>query len=116
MSTRRLYRNPDKGKIMGVCAGLGDFFDVDPNIIRVFWIIAIFMSFFLAVLIYLALGMILPQNPGNTEQIPLEEFRQRLEAVNREVEQANADLTRLESYVTSDAFDFQRKIWNMQKG
>jgi phage shock protein C len=44
MEKRRLYRDTNNGKIAGVCAGLADYFDVDVTLIRVLWLIAIFVA------------------------------------------------------------------------
>lgn len=39
---KRLYRNKNNAMIGGVCSGLGTYLDIDPNIIRVFFILLIF--------------------------------------------------------------------------
>lgn len=44
MEKRRLYRDTENGKIAGVCAGLSDYFDVDVTLIRVLWLIALFVA------------------------------------------------------------------------
>ncbi|HPI32392.1 MAG TPA: PspC domain-containing protein, partial [candidate division Zixibacteria bacterium] len=36
MSYTRLYRSAENKVIAGVCGGLGEYFDVDPNLVRVF--------------------------------------------------------------------------------
>lgn len=36
-SMKRLYRSED-GKLAGVCGGIGEYFDIDPSIIRLLWI------------------------------------------------------------------------------
>ena len=38
--TKKLYRavEPD-AKLFGVCAGIADYFDVDPTVVRIAWII-----------------------------------------------------------------------------
>jgi len=36
--TKRLRRNPKEGTIAGVLAGLGDYFDVDPVVLRVIFV------------------------------------------------------------------------------
>ncbi len=39
---KRLYRNTREAKIAGVCAGIADYFDIDPIIVRLFFILSIF--------------------------------------------------------------------------
>jgi phage shock protein C len=36
---RRLYRSLDNRKIAGVCGGLADYFDIDPTMVRLAWVI-----------------------------------------------------------------------------
>ena len=39
----KLYRSDDNRLICGVCAGLGEYFDIDPTIIRlVFAVLSVF--------------------------------------------------------------------------
>jgi phage shock protein PspC (stress-responsive transcriptional regulator) len=37
--TKRLYRSTGDRKIAGVCGGLAEYFNVDPVIIRILWIV-----------------------------------------------------------------------------
>lgn len=38
---KRLYRTHSGKKIAGVCNGLAEYFDIDPVIIRLAWVLAI---------------------------------------------------------------------------
>lgn len=38
-SSRKLYRNPDDKKLAGVCSGLAAYFDIDPTIVRLLFVI-----------------------------------------------------------------------------
>lgn len=51
--------------IAGVCAGLADYFDLDPTIIRVIWVLAFFCAG-TGLLAYIILWIVLPltQAPG----------------------------------------------------
>lgn len=40
---KRLYRKTSEKKIAGVCAGLGDYFNVDPTFIRILFLVGIFL-------------------------------------------------------------------------
>jgi phage shock protein PspC (stress-responsive transcriptional regulator) len=59
---KRLYRARDDHMIAGVCAGIAEYFDVDPTLIRI-----IFMLLALAggpgLLAYLILWVIMPERP-----------------------------------------------------
>jgi phage shock protein C len=59
---KRLMRSSRDKKIAGVCGGLADYFDLDPTIVRVVWLLAIFFAG-TGVLIYLILWIALPVAP-----------------------------------------------------
>ena len=46
MSTKskQLYRSRDDRMIAGVCGGLGDYFDIDPTIIRLLFVFGAFAT------------------------------------------------------------------------
>ena len=59
---RRLYRVTKKDSIIGgVCAGIADYFDIDPTLIRLFWVLITIFSFGTGVFGYLILWMIMPR-------------------------------------------------------
>ena len=38
MEGKRLYRSKNK-MLSGVCAGIGDYFNIDPTIVRLAWVL-----------------------------------------------------------------------------
>jgi len=38
---KKLYRNVRAGKIAGVCAGIADYFQLDPVLVRLFFLLMI---------------------------------------------------------------------------
>ncbi|HNP94608.1 MAG TPA: PspC domain-containing protein [Cyclobacteriaceae bacterium] len=46
-------------KLFGVCSGLANYFDVDPTIMRVLFIVAV-LGFGSGILIYLILAVVMP--------------------------------------------------------
>ncbi|MBU2444824.1 MAG: PspC domain-containing protein [Bacteroidetes bacterium] len=54
----------DNKMIFGVCGGIGEYLNVDPTIIRILWVIFLFASFGIALIIYIILKFIIPPN-GN---------------------------------------------------
>jgi len=55
---KRLYRNSKDKKLGGVCAGLGDYFNIDPVIIRLAFLLLIFAGGGVA---YLVAWIIVPE-------------------------------------------------------
>jgi phage shock protein PspC (stress-responsive transcriptional regulator) len=56
-------RSSTDKKIAGVCAGLADYFDLDPTIVRVVWLLAILFAG-TGCLAYLVLWIVLPVAPA----------------------------------------------------
>jgi phage shock protein C len=57
---KRLMRSSTDKKIAGVCAGLAEYFDLDPTIVRVVWLLAVFCAgtgFLLYVILWIALPL-----------------------------------------------------------
>lgn len=59
-NTKKIYRNPNNKVVAGVCSGLGEYFSIDPVIVRLIWAASIlFMGF--GVLAYLVAWIIIPE-------------------------------------------------------
>jgi phage shock protein C len=61
--TKKLYRSRNR-MLGGVCAGLGDYLKMDPTVIRVVAILAVFFTFSGAALVYLAMWLLIPEEPA----------------------------------------------------
>ncbi len=72
MTSKKLYRIPEKGMIGGVCAGLAEYLATDVTIVRlIFAFLAVAGS--LGVGIYLIMWAIVPLKPSETTPDPVEE-------------------------------------------
>ena len=60
---KKLYRSEKEKKFAGVCGGLGEYFDVDPVIIRVIFLVTFLMGG-AGLFIYLILWAAVPKNPN----------------------------------------------------
>lgn len=54
---KKLYRS-NNGYILGLCQGIGEYFEIDPNIIRILFIICS-----PSILLYLIISIFIPKNP-----------------------------------------------------
>ena len=61
---KRLYKSRNNKMICGVCAGIADYFNIDPSIVRVLWAV-LALTAGTGVLAYIACAIILPE--GDTE-------------------------------------------------
>ena len=59
---RRLYRCRHDRRIAGVAAGVAEFFDLDPTLVRVVWFLSIFVGGF-GLFLYIAMALIVPLEP-----------------------------------------------------
>jgi phage shock protein C len=59
---RRLYRCRHDQRIAGVASGIAEYFDADPTIVRILWVLSIFLGGF-GLLLYIALAIIVPLEP-----------------------------------------------------
>lgn len=55
---KRLRKSDDR-KIFGVCGGLGEYFDIDPTLIRIAFLVSIII-FGSGLLLYLILAIVMP--------------------------------------------------------
>lgn len=63
-NVRRLYLSARDRRILGVCGGIGEFFDVDPTLVRLAWVILTIMTGIVpGIIAYLIVGIITPSEP-----------------------------------------------------
>jgi len=78
-TVKELYRDPDKGKIAGVCAGLADYFGIELWLVRILVISAFFLLagpfIFVA---YIAAWFILDKKPGSSGKTFIEQQGDRI--------------------------------------
>ncbi|HEY4489962.1 MAG TPA: PspC domain-containing protein [Candidatus Paceibacterota bacterium] len=61
METKRLYRSKTNRVFAGICGGLGQYFNIDPAILRLFWVlVVIFTGFVPGVIAYIIAIFIVP--------------------------------------------------------
>lgn len=56
---KKLYRIEDGKKIAGVCGGIAEYFNVDPTLIRLLWVMLFFMAG-TGLLAYFVAALIMP--------------------------------------------------------
>lgn len=58
---KRLYKSSVNRKISGVCGGIGEYFNIDPTLVRIIWIIATFCGT-LGLWVYILCAIIMPND------------------------------------------------------
>lgn len=62
---KKLYRSSTNKVICGVCGGIGEYFGVDPTIVRLVW--ALLACSGTGLLAYIIAAVIMPQEPDEME-------------------------------------------------
>lgn len=59
---KRLYRASEKDSMVGgVCAGIANYFEVDPTLVRILWVVFTAMSLGTGILAYFIGWVIIPR-------------------------------------------------------
>ena len=62
MNPRRLYRCRHDRQLAGVASGMAQYFDLDPTVVRILWIVSVFFGGF-TLLLYIVLALVVPLEP-----------------------------------------------------
>ncbi|SIN92272.1 envelope stress response membrane protein PspC [Salinivibrio sp. ES.052] len=117
-----LYRDPDNGRIAGVCAGLANHFGMETWLVRILTVSAFLLGFgFFVVVAYIAAVLILDKKPPEASAEPTHSQQehqvkqkpwqsgksasQLIGDLDREFMQMEEKVTHMEAYVTSSAFN-----------
>ncbi len=69
----RLYRSRDERMLAGVAGGMADYWDADPTMVRLAWVLLAIFSGGLALLVYIVMAIVVPEEgafswPGQPTQ------------------------------------------------
>lgn len=128
--TRRLYRDPRRGKIGGVCAGLARYFGLETWVVRCMALTGLIFMGSIVVPAYLIAWVVLEKVPrvddgldrasrgdGDREYAsPAPELgprfspRRNLRDAQADLDQLELKLRRMETHVTSGQYELQREL------
>jgi phage shock protein C len=63
-NTKRLYRSKNNRMISGVCGGLGEFFSIDPTVVRLIFVLGTVFGLGSLLVAYIVLMIVVPEEPG----------------------------------------------------
>lgn len=119
----RLYRNTERGKIFGVCAGLADYFGISVFVVRIVAVIALFVFTMPTLVCYFLAALLISRAPSYHYQSDAEKefWRQvrvkpseslaRLRHRYREQEQR---IRSMEAFVTSSEAKLHRAFRDLE--
>jgi Putative stress-responsive transcriptional regulator len=59
----KLYRSKTNKIIAGVCGGIGEYFKIDPTLVRLLWLLISVMSAGSGVVAYIVAWIVIPKEP-----------------------------------------------------
>jgi phage shock protein C len=139
ITDRRLYRDPSRGRLGGVCAGLADYFNVDTWLVRIVAVTALLFLFQVTFIAYLVAWAVLPRRDeveeerrdGNDRDPLRDEYarqaafddrlreedgneldrrRRAFRSCRESMDRIDQRIRKLESYVTSKRFELNRQF------
>jgi phage shock protein C len=120
----RLYRDTERGRVAGVCAGIADYFGIDPTPVRVGCVVALFFFFVPVTVTYLVAAAILPAKPPSLYANREEEAFWRgvstepdrtLHGLGEKFASLKQRLEHMEAVMTSQDFELRRKFRDLDR-
>jgi phage shock protein PspC (stress-responsive transcriptional regulator) len=81
---RRLYRDTDDSVVAGVASGLAQYFEIDPVIVRLIFVVSVFFSG-LGILSYIILWLVVPAATTTTDKYAMRGERVTLKDISERV-------------------------------
>ncbi len=63
--TKRLYKSNKSRMVDGVCAGIAEYFNIDPTIVRLIWVFIGIQAW--GIIAYIVCFIVIPRDPGGAE-------------------------------------------------
>lgn len=63
MEGKKLYRSASNRMICGVCSGIAEYFDIDPTVIRMLWVLVTLLGGS-GIIAYIIAAVIMPEAPA----------------------------------------------------
>ena len=137
--SRKLYRDTERGKLLGVCAGIGGYYGIEPWVVRCVAITGLIFLNWMVVAAYLVASFVLDEDPVAKQakrprgrhrarqgrhivdgdgpspvdepgEYPALPPGKRLRGVDADFDEFELRLRRMESHVTSGRYELQRQF------
>ncbi len=70
-TARRMYRSRGERQLTGLSGGIAQYFNVDPSLVRIGWVLATLTTFPVAPVVYLVAAMVIPNEPVGEPHAPV---------------------------------------------
>jgi len=124
----KLYRDADKGKVLGVCAGIANYYGIETWVVRCIAVTGLIFLNWVVFVAYLVTALVLDVDPGeddaparaarNTARGARKARRERIDAppaqrlrdVAASFDEMELRLRRMEAHVTSGRYELHRQL------
>lgn len=87
MNNKKLYKSTENRVLCGVCGGFGEYFNLDPVVVRIILVILSVLGFS-GVLVYIIAALVMPEKPADPVQTYQNTYQQPKTEPAPEVNQA----------------------------
>lgn len=119
-----LFRDPRRGKIAGVCAGIAQYFNIEVWWVRIFAVSLFLLGLgFVVLLVYVALWFMLEKKPleAPVDDVHAHHLKQKpwqagqnaselLDNLETDFTEIDQKIRKMEAYVTSDEYKLRREF------
>jgi phage shock protein C len=60
---KKIFLSETNKKVGGVCGGIGEYFNIDPTLVRLIWIVITLMTMGTGIVAYIIAWVVIPQQP-----------------------------------------------------
>ena len=132
--TARLYRDRDQGKLLGVCAGIANYYGLETWVVRCIALTSLIFLTSVTLVGYVVAAIVMDKAPRRGDEprrsrpphrrrsrrdAPEPETvwmpRQRLRDVHADLDQVELRLRRMEAFVTSGHYELHRELRKIEK-
>lgn len=89
---KRLYRDPEDRVLGGVCSGLGAYFDIDPVIIRILFVVAFFLPVGSSLLVYIILWIVVPKATSTAQRLEMKGEEVNIDNISKSIKEEIQDV------------------------
>lgn len=89
---RRLYRDPDHRVIGGVCGGLGAYFNMDPVVLRIIFVVLLFATSGAAILAYIILWIAVPKAKNTAQRLEMRGQEATVKNIEKSIKEEVSDM------------------------
>jgi phage shock protein C len=123
-SPNKLYRDPRKGMILGVCAGIADFFGVSPLLVRIVALVSLFLFTLPTFIAYFVAAALIRRKPEDLYASGEEEVfwravrtepRQTVRELRHKFREMERRMRAMEGWVTSREFKLNREFRDLDR-